>query len=150
MMDIAYASALSALAGSVIGGVTSLATTWLAQRTQARATEIAHGVTRREDLVREFIVAASKTYGDALVNSEPHVQDLVDLYAKVSRMRVLSMPDSVACADALLKAIVDAYFEPNRTARDLHGVLQSGLGIDPLRQFADAAHAEIKAVAAGF
>jgi hypothetical protein len=36
-MDVAYVSAISALVGSVIGGLTSGYTTWLTQRTQARA-----------------------------------------------------------------------------------------------------------------
>ena len=33
-MDVAYVSAISALAGSVIGGLTSGYTTWLTQRSQ--------------------------------------------------------------------------------------------------------------------
>jgi hypothetical protein len=49
-MDTAYVSAISALAGSVIGGLTSGFTTWLNQRSQARA-----GVAARElPLVRGF------------------------------------------------------------------------------------------------
>ena len=39
-MNAAYISALAALAGSVIGGLTSLLTSWLTQRTQARAQEL--------------------------------------------------------------------------------------------------------------
>jgi hypothetical protein len=65
-MDLPYVSALSALAGSVIGGVTSTSVTWLTQRAQARSGQLAHEFTRREELYRDFIVAASKTYGDAL------------------------------------------------------------------------------------
>jgi hypothetical protein len=86
-MDTAYVSAISALAGSVIGGLTSGFTTWLSQRSQARAGMVAHDLARREDLIRDFIVAASKTYGDAIINSEPKMPELVDLYAMVSRMR---------------------------------------------------------------
>jgi hypothetical protein len=33
-MDVAYVSAFAALAGSVIGGLTSLMTSWLVQRTR--------------------------------------------------------------------------------------------------------------------
>ena len=32
---------------------------------------VAHDLARREDLVRDFILAASRTYGDAIINSEP-------------------------------------------------------------------------------
>jgi hypothetical protein len=41
---------LSALAGSVIGGLTSGYTTWLTQRSQARAGMVAHDLARREHL----------------------------------------------------------------------------------------------------
>ncbi len=118
-MDVAYVSAISALAGSVIGGLTSGYTTWLTQRSQARAGLVAHDLARREDLIRDFIVAASKTYGDAIINSEPKMPEIVDLYAMVSRMRVLSMPRSVVCADNVMRSIIDTYFAPNRPVADL-------------------------------
>ncbi len=149
-MDVAYLSAVSALAGSLIGGLTTGASTWLSQRTQVRASQIAHEVARREDLIRDFIVAASKTYGDALVNSEPQMQEVVNLYALVSRMRVLAMPESVAAADRLLRAIIDTYFQPNRTVRDLHDLMKNSAGVDPLAEFSEAARKELSALAAFF
>ena len=149
-MDVAYVSAISALAGSFIGGLTTGASTWLSQRTQARASQIAHEVSRREDLVRDFILAASKTYGDALVNNQPQMQELVNLYAMVSRLRVLAMPQSVDAADRLLRATIDTYFAPNRTVADLHEALKSGAGVDPLRQFSEAARMELIALSAFF
>ena len=51
-MDAAYISAVSALAGSVIGGLTTGFTTLLTQRSQARAGMLAHDLARREDLIR--------------------------------------------------------------------------------------------------
>jgi hypothetical protein len=44
-MDVAYISALSALAGSAIGGLTSGFATWLNQRFQAKAETL--GMNRR-------------------------------------------------------------------------------------------------------
>jgi hypothetical protein len=78
-MDAAYMSAVSALAGSVIGGLTTGFTTLLNQRSQARAGMVAHELARREDLIKDFIVAASTIYGDAIVNSEPKMPEIVDL-----------------------------------------------------------------------
>jgi hypothetical protein len=144
-MDAAYLSAVSALAGSVIGGLTTGFTTWLSQRSQARAGMIAHDLARREDLVRDFIVAASKTYGDALVSSEPKMPELVDLYAMVSRMRAVGMARTVERADLVMQAIIDTYFQPNQTIRDLREVVKSGSGVDPLREFAEAAREELRA-----
>jgi hypothetical protein len=61
-MDTALISALSALAGSVIGGSTSGITTWLDQRVQTKAAEVAQNKSLRGALYRDFIVAASKTW----------------------------------------------------------------------------------------
>jgi len=146
-MDAAYISALSALAGSMIGGLTSGLTTLVNQRAQARAEQVARDVVRREDLVRDFIVAASKTYGDAIVSSDPKIQDLVNVYAMVSRMRVLSMPRSVTCAEALMSVIVETYHQPNRTLSDLRDMIKpdGAKGIDVLREFSETARGELRA-----
>jgi len=89
-MDVAYISALAALSGSVVGGLTSCFTTWLSQRAQARAGQLAREMSRRDDLYEDFIVAASKAYGDAILSNEPQIQELLALYAMISRMRLMS------------------------------------------------------------
>jgi hypothetical protein len=144
-MDTAYISAISALAGSVIGGLTTGFTTWVSQRSQARAGMVAHDLARREDLIRDFIVAASKTYGDAIINSEPKMPELVDLYAMVSRMRALGMTKTTACGDIVMRSIVETYFTPNRTLADLRELTKTGHGIDPLKDFSAAAREELQA-----
>ena len=143
-MDIAYLSALSALAGSVVGGLTSGITTWLSQRNQARAEQLTREMSRREDLYKDFIVAASKVYGDAIVSNEPQIQELVALYAMISRMRILSSPPIVACADKIMRATIDTYFAPNKTIRELHELIESGSAIDPLKDFSEMAREELR------
>ena len=142
-MDIAYISALSALAGSVVGGLTTTGMTWLTTRTQARSGQLAQEFARRQDLYRDFIVAASKTYGEALVSSEPKLPELVALYSMISRMRVLSAPQTVASADKVMLSILDTYFAPNHSMRELRDLLKAGAGIDPLKDFGDAARREV-------
>ena len=144
-MDIAYLSALSALSGSVVGGLTSGLATWLSQRAQVRAGQLAHEMSRRDDLYKDFIVAASKVYGDAVLSNEPQVQELVALSALISRMRVLSSSRTVASAEKILEATISAYFAPNKTIRELHEVMKSGAGIDPLKDFSEAAREELRA-----
>jgi hypothetical protein len=144
-MDIAYVSALAALAGSVVGGLTSGITAWLSQRTQARAEQLAREMSRREDLYKDFIVAASKAYGDAIMSSEPKIQELVGLYAMISRMRVHSLPRTVATADQIVRLTLDTYFAPNKTIRDLREMAKGGAGIDPLKEFSEAAREELRA-----
>ena len=146
-MDIAYLSALSALSGSVVGGLTSGLATWLSQRAQVRAGQLAHEMSRRDDLYKDFIVAASKVYGDAVLSNEPQVQELVALSALISRMRVLSSSRTVASAEKILEATISTYFAPNKTIRELHEVMKSQVGIDPLKDFSEAAREELRAFA---
>lgn len=142
-MDVAYISTLSALAGSVVGGLTSTGTTWLTQRAQTRAGRVANALTRRENLYREFITAASTAYGDALVSNEPKLPDVVGLYSMISQMRVVSVPRTVACADNVMRAIIDTYFSQNHTLRELRDLIKGGASIDLLREFSEAAREEV-------
>ena len=143
-MDVAYVSAMAALVGSVVGGLTSTGTTWLSQRAQARAGQMAHEMELREDLYRDFIIAASKAYGDALLNSEPQLAELVSLHAMISRMRIVSLPRTIACADKIMLTIIDTYFSPNQSVRELRDLIKVGAGIDPLRDFSEVAREELR------
>jgi hypothetical protein len=144
-MDIAYISALSALAGSVLGGFTSTVTTWMTQRAQARVTQLVQEVSRRQDLYRDFITVASKAYGDALVSSETKISDLVDLYSMISRMRMHSNPLTVSCADKIMGTIIDTYYSENQSVRELRDLIKAGaVGIDPLKDFSEAARDELR------
>ena len=142
-MDVAYISALAALGGSVVGGMTTGVTTWLSQRVQARAGQLAREMSRRDDLYKDFIVAASKAYGDAILSSEPQIQEILALYAMISRMRLMSLPRTLACAEKVMDATLATYFEPNKTIRELHELMKSQTAIDPLKDFSEAAREEL-------
>jgi hypothetical protein len=143
IMDVAYISALSALAGSVIGGMTSGITTWLNQRAQLRSNQIAHDQSRREELYKEFILAASNTYGEAITTNEPHIPEIISLYAMVSRMRAFSLPRTVACAERVMIVTIETYALPNQTIPELSELIKDGTGVDPLKDFAEAVRAEL-------
>ena len=97
-MESAYFSAFAALAGSTIGGLTSLTASWLTQHEQFRAQQRASDLSRREQLYENFIEEASRWYADAYEHDTAQVSNLVNLYALVSRMRVLSSPTIVESA----------------------------------------------------
>jgi hypothetical protein len=147
-MDSAYLSALSALAGSVVGGLTSGITTLLSQRAQVKAGELVREISRRDELYKELIVAASQSHGDALVSSEPKIPELVALYAMISRMRILSSPRTVACAEKIMYQTIDTYFAPNETIRERHELLKNGTSIDPLKGFSEIAREKLLAFTA--
>ena len=142
-MDTAYFSAFAALAGSAIGGLTSLAASWLSQHTQFKAQQLAQDLTRREDLYKNFIEEASKSYADAYEHDNPQVSSLVNLYALVSRMRVLSSPKIVESADKVMRVIIETYLAPNKTFRDVKEILDNDT-MDPLRDFSNACREELR------
>jgi hypothetical protein len=141
-MDQAYFSTLAALAGSMIGGMTSLATSWLGQHTQYRAQQLGHDLGRREDLYRDFIEEASRLYADAFEHDKADASNLVKLYAFVSRMRVRSSPRIIASADNVCRVIIETYLSPNKTFRDLPEFLNHET-MDPLREFSNACREEL-------
>jgi hypothetical protein len=142
-MDVAYISALSALAGSVIGGMTSGITTWLNQRSQLRSNQIAHDISRREELYKEFILAASNAYGEAVMTNEPHIPDIIALYAMVSRMRAFSLPRTVTRAEQVMLTTIETYALPNKSIPELSELMKDGTGVDPLKDFAESVRAEL-------
>jgi hypothetical protein len=145
-MDVAYVSAFAALAGSVVGGLMSGIATWLAQRSQVQAGYRTHQISQREDLFRDFIVAASKAYGQALMSNRPELQDLVGMYSLVNRMQILCFPRTIACAEQIMNATVETYFQPNKTFDDIRAMIKTGTGINPLSEFAEAARDELRAL----
>jgi hypothetical protein len=145
-MDPAYISALSALSGSVIGGFTSLGASWLTQRVQIGAQQLAHDISRREDLYKDFIEAASNSYADAVEHNQVDAPQIVRLYALVSRMRVLSSQHVVAEADNVMRLLLETYSGPNKSIPEAAADLSKG-GLDPLRGFSDACRREFRAMA---
>jgi hypothetical protein len=90
MNDAAFLPAAAALAGSAIGGLTSVASAWLTQRYQDRVKQLLQDKSRRQSLYKQFINEASKLYADALSHDNSDISALVSLYALIGQMRILS------------------------------------------------------------
>ena len=142
-MDTATISALAALGGAFIGGLTSFATSWLTQRAQARTQQRAHALSRREELYKDFIEEASKLHADSLVRETPEVSQLVRLYTMISLMRVVSSTRIVQDADKVIRTIFNTYLAPNKTFPELRDIVNSGT-IDLLRDFSEACREELQ------
>jgi hypothetical protein len=143
MMDSAYLSALAALAGSLVGGLTSVTGSWISQYVQLRARQHMEDFKRREDLYKQFIAEASRLYTDAFEHNEAQVSNLIGLYSLISMMRVVSSPGIVGKAEKVVRVIVDTYMAPNRTFRDVKEFLDDD-HMDPLREFSHACREELR------
>ena len=146
-MNASVISALAALVGAAIGGMTSVFATWLSQRTQARAEWFTHDLTRRQDLYKTFIEDATNCYVHALQHSEPDLAALGNLYAEIGRMRVQSTRKVADEADVIGRKIVDTYLAPDKTFVQIREMLEDG-SIDILGKFSEACRSEFESLRA--
>jgi hypothetical protein len=148
-MNASIISALAGLAGAAIGGFMSALASWLAQQREARTQWFTHDRLRREDLYREFIEAASKCYVDALQHdaSKPDIPSLVVMYGKIDRMRVLSSPQVVACAERVGRKIINTYLEPDRSFLELREMINNNT-LDLMSEFSDVCREEFETLRA--
>ena len=142
-MDPAYFSTFAALAGSAIGGLTSIGTSWFTQRVQFTAEQRRHDLSTRQELYRSFIEEASKWYADAYEHDDARVSNLVGLYSLVSRMRILSSPKIVDAADNVVRVIIETYKAPNKTMREVEELLENR-ALNPLFEFSHACREELR------
>ena len=140
-MDTAYISALAALSGSIIGGLTSLGASWVSQNAQARTQLLIDDKSRRQELYKAFIEEAMRLYGDALVSDDAQVSKFVGLHIMLSRMRILSSRPVIENAEKIIHLIAETYFQPNMTLRDLRG---KGDQVDILRHFSAACREDLR------
>jgi hypothetical protein len=113
-VNVAYMSAFSALAGSAIGGVASIATTWLTQHSQDLSQRHAQSVGRRERLYGDFIDEASMLYIDALTHDQFDPSKFVQIYATLAKLRLFASAAVVSQAEIIMQDVVVVYYLPNR------------------------------------
>ena len=141
IMDAATISAFSALAGSAIGALASVATTWLTQHHQDHMQRLEQEASRRERQFGEFIDQASKAYADGVVQERlDDPAKLVPMYTAMSKLRLFATPGTIGAAEAVLERIVKTYESPSTAleARNAHVAAH-----DILRAFAEACREEL-------
>jgi hypothetical protein len=141
-MDPSYISALSGLAGAIIGGLTSFGTTWLTQTTQRRERLVAAERKTRENLYVDFIQEASRMFADALSHEQTEIAQLVKLYSISAHIRMVSSTRIVEASEAVIDAILEAYSRPNRTLAEIRDYAKAG-GFNPLHNFAQLSREEL-------
>ena len=142
-MDAAYISALAALAGTAIGGLTSFATSWMTQHAQARAQRLSAERDKREALFGRFLEEAAKLYTDSLQNKREDAAALIGIYSLTNRIRLISSTRVVESADTVTQIIMDTYLAPNMTLEEVRSTWIDR-HVDPLRDFSEACREELQ------
>ena len=141
-MNTAYLSALSALAGAAIGGLTSFVTSWTTQQAQLRHAHREAEKAKLEALYSDFLAEAARLYGDAMTKQTEEITGLVKLYAMVGRMRLISDRAVVVAAIRVEDTIIETYLGPNRTLHELMDFAHKG-GMDFLTEFSEACRKDL-------
>jgi gas vesicle protein len=142
MIEPAYMSAFAALIGTFVGGITSIATSWLGLRRQIKEQRLLKEKGERQALYRQFIQEASKLYIDALEHDTTEITKLVDIYATINHIRVMATSHVIEEANKALNEIIDAYNNENKTFSDIKKSVRTGYA-DPLQNFSEACHEEL-------
>jgi len=119
-------SALAALAGAIIGGLTSFATSWFTQQAQIRNAGREARTAKLEALYNEYISLAAGLYADALTHQMEELSKMVPLYALGSRMRLVSTRAVTDAAIRIDEAILQTYLAPNRSLQEARQLVQGG------------------------
>jgi hypothetical protein len=115
----------------------------LTHQTQARSQWLEQDALRRQNLCKEFIEAAARCYVHALQHEEADIPGLVDLYAKIDRMRILSSAKVVEIAERFAGNIVDTYSEPNKSFMELREMINT-TSVNLMREFSTACREELE------
>jgi len=143
-LDGAYISALSALGGATIGGLTSFATSWLTQHTQLIHAQRDAEKTKLEALYSDFIAEAARLFGDAQTRPGEDITAMIRLYAMVGRMRLISDRAVIDAAKQVEDKIIEAYLGPNRSFQEFVDYAHKG-GMEFLTEFGEAARKDVAA-----
>lgn len=144
-MDNAILSAASALIGSLIGGMSTLAASWLSLRGRLRAQALVQEAAKREALYAEFIIEASRRLSEAWCHQAESPEVLAGLYSAHQRMRLTSSDEVIRLADYVIRLVIQAYAAPDKTFDELRQhIAASDEQWDPLRGFAEACRAELR------
>ena len=142
-MDSGYITALAALGGAALGGLTSFATSWTTLHTQMKAQRSESSKSKRQKLYKAFIDDAARIYGDALIHDRLETTGLISLHSLVSRMRIVSSGPVIETAVNVVKVITETYSQPNKSPEEIEAMISSGSG-DILRSFSEACRNEFE------
>jgi hypothetical protein len=142
-VDTAVLTALSAILGSAVGGSATIATAWLTQRTQGRREQVQAEIGKRERLYVEFITEGSKRMVEALDHQLASPEQLFELYAILSRIRLRCSEEVLTAAESSTNRILEQIFRPNLSPEELREFVLTRRD-DPLKEFSEACRHEIR------
>jgi hypothetical protein len=138
---------LSAIGGSIIGALSSMLSTWLAQRHRERRELIAQKTAQLEQLYSDFINESARLLVDAVQHSLENPSTLVPIYALISRIRLRSSTEVIGSGERLIATILKVYIEPNLTPAEIPSAASEHN--DYLQEFSNVCRRELESISLG-
>src|SRR6266404_6701887 len=147
LMDSGLTSALPAVMGASVGGLASLASTWIGERNRNKRDLLHREIVRRERTYSDFIEKASRLYAASATHriddDDGEVVGLVSLYAVSSRIRLFASDHVIHQAEKVVARMIARYGDEKISAEQLRtSALESKN--DPLKEFSIACRRELR------
>src|SRR4030095_15766940 len=122
-MDGGITSALAAITGAFVGGLASLANTWVGERSRHRRDLLQREISKRETTYSEFIERASNLYFASATHriddDDEEVAGMVSLYAASSRIRLFASDQVIVEVEKVIDRIARQYGGDDLSAEQL-------------------------------
>lgn len=140
-MDPAIMTAAAAVCGSLVGGLTSFASSFHTQRDAERRKRISQEVDGRDDLYTQFNQLASELLVDSIDHSLDEQAKLVGIMTLTGRIRLTSTKSVLQAAEGLIAELLASYAKPGDEGRGAIKTIPDEL-VRPLVTFTEACRTE--------
>lgn len=144
-------SGVAAIMGAFVGGLASLTSTWLGERSRHRRDLVQREISKRESAYSDFIEQASKLFVASATHNinddEVEVEGTVSLYAVASRIRLFASDQVMKAAEQVLDLIIKQYGSENVSIEQLRQTAAEKR--DPLKDFSVICRRELKEIQGG-
>jgi hypothetical protein len=146
-MDGGVTSALAAITGAFVGGLASLANTWVGERSRHRRDLLQREIAKRETTYSDFIERASNLYVASATHriddDDEEVAGMVSLYAASSRIRLFASDQVIVEVEKVIDRIARQYGADNLSAEQLR-LSTVETRDDPLKAFSVICRSELQ------
>lgn len=144
-MDSGILSTISALAGTLIGAVSSLGTTWMSDLSRQRSEKIAAEILKREKVYGRFMDELAMLYAEALKTVGIDYDRLTKAYALNGRITLHGSKEVSDAATNALRYIVDLAIGPPRSPEEMRQLMEQPEA-DVIGTFAQACRKELERI----
>ncbi|MDB5426758.1 MAG: hypothetical protein JWR47_2572 [Phenylobacterium sp.] len=137
----AIVTGAAAVAGTLLGGLASFATTYFTVRRQGHDERVLRDLERREELYGSFNELGSNLILDAIEHPLDDPRKLIPIAGQAGRIRLTGSAEVLRAAEAVIDHLIETYQRP---PADLRAVLRAGPHeiMAPLTAFTQACRTE--------